>query len=185
MSDLESKTLDKNIQSSKKSLIRETVESILIAAVLAMIIRLFVIEPFYIPSGSMEPTLMVNDRIIVSKISYYFEEPERGDVVVFKYPKDTSRNFVKRLIAKPGETVELKNSKLYINGKFLPESYLPADLIYPDYGPVTVPEDHYFMLGDNRNSSEDSRFWGFMHKDLIIGKAVIIYWPPNRIGLIE
>lgn len=175
----------KETKSSKKSFLRETVESILIAAILAVIIRFFIIEPFYIPSGSMEPTLQVNDRIVVSKVSYYFEDPERGDVVVFKYPKDTSRNFVKRLIGKPGETIELKGGNLYINGEFVPEGYLPVDLVYSDYGPVVVPPDNYFMLGDNRNNSEDSRFWGFMNKDLIIGKAIIIYWPIDRIGLIK
>lgn len=172
-------------ENTKKQLssLRELIESIAIAVILAVIIRMFIIEPFYIPSGSMEPTLQINDRIIVNKLAYNFGEPERGDIVVFKYPKDPSRNFVKRLIAKPGEVVELRDSKLYINGKLIEEDYLPEGMEYVDYGPLKVPEGEYFMLGDNRNFSEDSRFWGTLPEDNIIGKAVLIYWPINRVGL--
>ncbi|MBM7854369.1 signal peptidase I [Desulfohalotomaculum tongense] len=170
-------------QKNKKNPVREIIESVVIAVVLAVVIRMFIVEPFYIPSGSMEPTLMINDRIIVSKISYYFDEPKRGDIVVFKYPRDPSRNFVKRLIGEPGDTVELRDSKLYINGKLVPEDYLPAGIRYGNYGPVKVPAGHYLMLGDNRNNSEDSRYWGFLPENLIIGKAVLIYWPVNRLGL--
>jgi signal peptidase I len=168
---------------TKTSALREIAESVVIAVVLAVIIRMFIIEPFYIPSGSMEPTLMINDRIIVSKVSYYLGDPEFGDIVVFKYPKDTSRNFVKRLIGEPGDTVELKDSKLYINGKVVPESFLPAGLRYENFGPIEVPNGQYFMLGDNRNNSEDSRYWGFLPEDLIVGKAVFIYWPVDRLSL--
>lgn len=167
----------------KRSLFGEAFESVAIAVILAVIIRLFILEPFYIPSGSMEPTLLVNDRIIVSKLNYHLQEPKRGDIVVFKYPLDTKRNFVKRLIAVGGETVALKDSRLYINGQMVPENYLPPGLRIPDYGPVTVPQGSYFMLGDNRNNSDDSRVWGFLPKNLIVGKALVLYWPPNRIGL--
>ncbi|MEG6615316.1 signal peptidase I [Peptococcaceae bacterium 1198_IL3148] len=180
---MEEKEPEKEIDGVKTSALRELLESVVIAVVLAIVIRMFVIEPFYIPSGSMEPTLMVNDRIIVSKLSYHFEQPEYGDIVVFKYPMDTSRNFVKRLIGEPGDTVELKDSKLYINGEAMPESFLPAGLQYDNFGPIEVPAGQYFMLGDNRNNSEDSRYWGFLPEDLIVGKAVFIYWPLDRLSI--
>ncbi|MTI79871.1 MAG: signal peptidase I [Firmicutes bacterium] len=168
---------------NKKNPVREIIESIAIAVILAVVIRMFIVEPFYIPSGSMEPTLLINDRIIVSKLNYYFEEPDRGDIVVFKYPRDPSRNFVKRLIGEPGDVVELRNSNLYINGELVPEDYLPAGIRYGDYGPIKIPQDKYLMLGDNRNNSEDSRYWGLLPEDNIIGKAVLIYWPINRLGV--
>ncbi|OPX86708.1 MAG: Signal peptidase I T [Pelotomaculum sp. PtaB.Bin104] len=164
----------------KKPFYREIIESVVIAVILAVIIRLFILEPFYIPSGSMEPTLQENDRIIVSKLNYRFQEPKRGDIIVFKYPLDPKRNFVKRLIAVGGETVSIKNSKLYINNQLVAEDYLPQGLRFKDFGPVEVPAGSYFMLGDNRNNSEDSRFWGFLPENLIVGKAVVIYWPLDR-----
>lgn len=167
----------------KKSAVREMLESIIIAVLLAAVIRLFILEPFYIPSGSMEPTLMINDRIIVSKVTYHLRDPQPGDIVVFKFPLDPSRNFVKRLIAKGGDTIEIKDSVLYINNKPVREDYLPAGLKFQDFGPKTVPQGQYFMMGDNRNNSDDSRVWGFLNKDLIVGKAEVIYWPLNRIGL--
>ncbi|MCD5407634.1 MAG: signal peptidase I [Desulfotomaculum sp.] len=188
MKEFDQETIEtKEIEPKKKksSLIRETLESIVIAVILAIVIRMFIVEPFYIPSGSMEPTLLVNDRIIVSKISYHLGGPAHGDVVVFRYPDDTSRNFVKRLIAVPGDTVELRDSNLHINGNISPENYLFPTLQFADYGPTTVPDGYYFMLGDNRNSSEDSRSWGFMSEDLIIGKSVLIYWPLERFRLID
>lgn len=171
--------------SKKKSPLRELLESLIIAVLLAVIIRMFILQPFYIPSGSMEPTLQIGDRIIVSKISYRFYEPDRGDIVVFKYPLDPKRDFVKRLIGKGGETVAIKNSKLYINGRQVPEDYLPAGLEFDDFGPVKIPEGHYLMLGDNRNNSDDSRVWGPLPGELVVGKAVLVYWPLNRIDLIE
>ncbi|ACV62086.1 signal peptidase I [Desulfofarcimen acetoxidans DSM 771] len=173
---------DPTIKAGKKSAFREIIESIAIAVLLAAIIRIFILEPFYIPSGSMIPTLMINDRIIVSKFNYYFTEPKRGDVVVFKYPLDQEERFVKRLIGFSGETIEIKNSKLYINGKETQENYLPPDLhMIGDFGPYQVPADSYFMMGDNRNNSKDSREWGKMPKDLMIGKAIFVYWPLNHL----
>lgn len=171
------------LKTGKRSVFSEVFESVAIAVLLAVLIRLFILEPFYIPSGSMEPTLKEHDRIIVSKLNYHFQEPKRGDIVVFKYPRDPKRNFVKRLIAVGGETVAIRNSRLYINGQPVPEDYLPKGLRFADYGPVEVPRGSYFMLGDNRNNSDDSRVWGFLPKDLIVGKAIVIYWPPDRIGL--
>ncbi|MEW6426356.1 MAG: signal peptidase I [Bacillota bacterium] len=163
----------------------EVIESIVIAVLLAALIRMFVLAPFYIPSGSMIPTLLEGDRIIVSKITYRLWEPKRGDIVVFKYPRDPSRDYVKRLIGLEGETVALKNNHLYINGQEVSEEYLPPGLRFGDYGPVRVPEGHYLMLGDNRNVSEDSRYWGPLPEKYIIGKALMIYWPPHRIRLLN
>lgn len=167
----------------EKSVFGEVFESVAIAIILAVVIRLFLIEPFGVISGSMEPTLMVNDRMLVSKVNYYVQEPKRGDIVLFKYPLDKKRNFVKRLIAVGGETVAAKNSKLYVNGQQVPEEYLPRGLKFADFGPVVVPADSYFMMGDNRNNSSDSREWGFVPKDLVVGKAIVIYWPLERIRL--
>jgi len=167
----------------EKSVLREILESIIIAVILALLIRTFILQPFYIPSGSMEPSLMVQDHIIVNKLSYRFWEPQRGDIVVFKYPRDTKRDFVKRLIGKPGEEVVIRNSQLYIDGKPIAENYLPEGLKFNDFGPVKVPENSFLMLGDNRNSSDDSRVWGPLPRDLIIGKAVLTYWPLDRIHL--
>ncbi len=167
-----------------KSAVMELLESVAVAVLLAVIIRMFIFQPFYIPSGSMEPTLHIGDRIIVSKISYYFQEPQRGDIIVFKFPLDPKRDFVKRIIAKGGETVAIRDSRLYIDGRPVQEDYLPPGLRFEDFGPVKVPPGTYFMLGDNRNNSDDSRVWGAMPEENIIGKAIIIYWPLDRIRLL-
>jgi len=171
----------------KRSVVAELAESILVAVVLALVIRLFILEPFYIPSGSMIPTLEVGDRIIVCKFCYKYglDDPSRGDVIVFRYPVDPSRNFVKRIIAVGGETVAVRNSRLYINGEAVPEPYLPVGFKFGDFGPLYVPPGSYFVMGDNRNYSEDSRKWGFLDRDLIIGKAVAIYWPLDRLGVVK
>lgn len=168
-----------------KTALLEVLESIIIAVLLAVLIRLFILAPFVIPSGSMIPTLIEGDRIIVSKITYRIWEPQRGDVIVFKYPRDPSRDYVKRLIGLGGETVALKNNRLFINGQEVTEKYLPSGLHFNDYGPVRVPEGHYLMLGDNRNVSEDSRYWGPLPEKNIVGKALLIYWPPHRIKLFK
>jgi len=170
---------------NKKSTLGEILESVVIAVLLAVVIRLFILAPFYIPSGSMEPTLQIGDRIIVSKLAYRFGEPRRGDIVVFKYPLDPSRDFVKRLIGLPGETVALRDNRLYINGQLVEENYLPPDIHFADFGPVKVPPGYYLMLGDNRNNSDDSRVWGPLPRENIIGKAILIYWPLERIGLLH
>jgi len=171
-------------EESKKPVIPEILESIIIAVILATIIRLFLLAPFFIPSQSMEPSLLVGDRMIVSKIAYRLGEPQRGDIIVFKYPRDPSKDYVKRLIGFEGEEVILKNNHLYINGKETPEKYLPEGLTFYDFGPVIVPNGCYLMLGDNRSNSEDSRVWGPLPKENVIGKAVLIYWPFNRARLL-
>lgn len=169
----------------EKGPIREIIESVTVAVVLALIIRVFLFQFFVIPSGSMEPTLTEGDMIAANKIIYRFSEPKRGDIIVFKYPLNPDRDFVKRLIGLPGEKVQIKNSTLYINDKTVVQPFLPRDLVYPDYGPVTVQKDKYFMMGDNRNNSLDSRVWGEMPKENIIGKASLIYWPVKRIRILN
>lgn len=172
-------------QGKLSSATKEFLQSLIIALILALIIRTFFFQFFYIPSRSMESTLLINDRIIVTKFSYWFNEPQRGDVVVFKYPLNPSTLYVKRVIALPGENIKLKDSKLYINDTLVSEPYLPDDLKFEDFGPVEVPEGEFFMMGDNRNNSSDSRTWGFVKKDLILGKSQVIYWPFDRLGRIE
>ncbi|MFZ5596298.1 MAG: signal peptidase I [Bacillota bacterium] len=158
------------------------VEVILGIAMLALILSMvFVFRFFYVPTGSMEPTLKANDRIVVNMMGYKYREPRRGDIVVFKYPLNKNRDYVKRLIGMPGEEVEIKNSKVFINGKELKEDYLPPGVQCRNYGPVTVPENNYLMLGDNRANSEDSRMWGTLPRELVMGKAVMIFWPRDRI----
>jgi signal peptidase I len=160
-------------------------ESVILAVILALVIRIFLFEPFFIPSPSMQPTLDTNDRIIVNKIVYKYRSPRRGDVMVFKFPLDTTRDFVKRVVASGGDSVEIRHSKVYVNDTAIAESYLPPNKQMNDFGPVKIPPGYYFMMGDNRNNSEDSRMWGPLDKKLIIGKVQVIYWPPNRMGLIR
>lgn len=164
----------------KKSSLREMVEVIVTALVLAFLIKTFVVGNFWIPSESMVPTIEVNDKVIVTNFSYWFEGPERGDVIVFRYPLDTKKDYIKRCIGLPGETIEFRDSKLYVDGQMVEEPYLPEGLVFEDYGPIEVPEGQYFMCGDNRNHSSDSRVWGFVEKRFIIGKAQVIYWPFDR-----
>ena len=170
-------------EKKKKSAFMEIIESVAIAVLLAVIIRMFIFQPFVIPSGSMEPTIQIGDRVMVSKFAYHFGEPNRGDVVVFRPPFDTNRIFIKRLIGVGGNTLQIRDSKLFINEKQIPEDYLPKEMRFQNFGPVQVPADNYFMMGDNRNNSDDSRVWGDLPKKNIIGKAVIIYWPINHIRL--
>lgn len=166
------------------SLWREILESVVLAVILAAIIRIWLFEPFYIPSPSMQPTLYPHDRIIVNKAVYRFHPPERGDIVVFKFPLDPSRDLIKRIVALEGETIEIRQGYVYINGRRLEEPYISNELT-PNYGPYRVPKGYYFVMGDNRNNSEDSRIWGPLAKKYIIGKAIFIYWPPGRMGLLK
>ncbi|BBA79281.1 signal peptidase I [cyanobacterium endosymbiont of Rhopalodia gibberula] len=167
----------------------EGIKTIATAAILAFGIRAFVAEARYIPSSSMEPTLQVNDRLIIEKVSYHFQEPKRGDVVVFNptkalQEKDFRDAFIKRVIGLPGETIEVKTGKVYVNGQAIKEKYISEDPNY-DYGPVTVPERQYLVLGDNRNNSYDSHYWGHVPKEKIIGKAFVRFWPFNRLGILD
>lgn len=167
----------------------EIVKTVATAAILAFGIRTFVAEARYIPSSSMEPTLEINDRLIIEKISYHFRQPERGDVVVFSPTKalqeqNFNEAFIKRVIGLPGETVEVKNGKVYINNQPLKENYIAEKPIY-DYGPVVVPKGQFLVLGDNRNNSYDSHYWGFVPLENIIGRAFVRFWPLDRAGEID
>ena len=163
----------------------ETLDACIFAAVLSLVIITFVVQAFYIPSGSMEPTLMVNDRILVAKFLYRLEPVARGDVIVFRYPLNPQRDFVKRVIGLPGDRVLLKEGVVYINGERISEKRYTIKPDFGNYGPVIVPRGEYFVLGDNRNNSEDSRFFGYVPRPNVIGKAIFIYWPPQRIGFVH
>ena len=187
----------------KKSTVREYFESIVIAVILALFIRTFVVQAFKIPTGSMEENLLIGDHLLVNKFVFGpttgslerallpIGTVKRGDVIVFKYPEEPDRDFIKRVIGLPGETLELREKKVYINGKPLDEPYVhflqPPSIaselhemtsfdVRERYGPVTVPPNQYFVMGDNRDNSQDSRYWGFLSRDLIKGRAWLIYW---------
>lgn len=168
----------------------ETLDAIAFAAGLSLLIITFLVQAFYIPSSSMEPALHVNDRILVSKLSYRIGPIERGDVIVFHYPLNPGKDFVKRVVALPGETVGLRDGVISINGRRLREFYpTPQDPTSggcaSSYGPQRIPEEQLFVLGDNRCNSEDSRFFGFVPVRNVVGKAVLVYWPPTRLGVIH
>jgi signal peptidase I len=180
-----------------KSTFREYAEAIGMALLLALFIRTFIVQAFKIPSGSMIPTLQIGDHILVNKLSYGiripfwehylvdFTRPHRGDVVVFIFPEDRTKDFIKRVIAVGGDTVEIRGKKIYINGRQIEDPHAhfegddPQTAGLPsrdDFGPRTVPETHIFVMGDNRDRSYDSRFWGFVNLDDVRGKAFLIYW---------
>jgi signal peptidase I len=196
--------------------VREYFESLAIAVVLALFVRTFVFQAFKIPTGSMENNLLVGDHLIVNKMLFAPQafgleravmpgrDIRRGDVVVFKYPKEPERDFIKRVIGLPGDRVELRRKTVYINGQPLVEPYVrfvdapapegqvsPGDL-RETYGPVTVPDDQYFVMGDNRDRSEDSRYWGFLPRSYVKGQALFIYFSleqartsPNPLALVR
>ncbi|MFB3819413.1 MAG: signal peptidase I [Candidatus Methylomirabilales bacterium] len=166
-----------------KSVLREYAEALIIAVLLALVIRTFVVQAFKIPSGSMLPTLQIGDHILVNKFLYSFRDIRRGDIIVFKFPQDESRDFIKRVIGLPGETIEIRGTQVLVDGKPLEEPYavysgsaLARSLDRDRYGPVTVPAGKLFMLGDNRDHSMDSRVWGFLDLSKVKGKAFIIYF---------
>ncbi|MBF0211467.1 MAG: signal peptidase I, partial [Desulfamplus sp.] len=191
---------EKKANSQKqKSAIRENIEAIVIAVILALFIRTFVVQAFKIPSGSMMDTLLVGDHILVNKFIYGvklpftdgytlipLKDPARRDVVVFKYPEDPDKDFIKRVVAIAGDTVEIKDKKLYINGEvqadepyatYKDSSIIPGSFTTRDNFPLTkVPENSLFVMGDNRDNSHDSRFWGFVDLKEVRGKAFLIYW---------
>jgi signal peptidase I len=190
------------MKKKKKSQLRETVEAIVVAFAIAIVIRTFVIQAFKIPSGSMIPTLRIGDHLLVNKfllgtpVDVPFTDihlfmmpglrkPQRGDVIVFKYPEDPTRDFIKRVIGVEGDVIGSKDKILYVNGRKSVEPYVqhvdssvkPAGMDRRDnFGPVNVPKDSVFVMGDNRDQSYDSRFWGFVNSSQIKGKAIILYW---------
>jgi signal peptidase I len=182
---------------TQKSKAREYIESLLIAALIAFIVRGFVIQAFRIPSGSMEPTLLVGDHLLVNRLSYVMKvpftdivlfhlgTPNRGDVIVFRYPEDRTKDFIKRVIGREGDVIEIRDKVIFLNGKKMadPHAHFAEDRTIPGiYAPrdnmnaVTVPKDSYFVMGDNRDRSLDSRFWGFVKTDDLVGRALIIYF---------
>ena len=187
----------------QKSTVREYAESILVAVILALFVRTFVFQAFKIPTGSMKPNLLVGDHLLVNKFIFAptasaierallpVRDIERGDVVVFKFPEEPDRDFIKRVIGLPGETIEVREKKVYVNGTPLDEPYAHyldpvstlSDLhevtsfdVREKYGPVTVPPDHFFVMGDNRDNSQDSRYWGFLPRSYVKGRALLLYW---------
>ncbi|MBT3515378.1 MAG: signal peptidase I [Nitrospina sp.] len=199
-----------NLSTKKKnkSVFREYAEAIFIALLLALFIRTFIIQAFKIPSGSMKQTLLIGDHILVSKFAYgihipnvipflniklfddiilFQKNPKREDIIVFKYPKNENRDFIKRVIGIPGDLLEVRQQKVYINEKLIKENHawhtdlpqqsriVPSD----DFGPIMVPSGHLFTMGDNRENSQDSRFWGFLQTNKVKGKALVIYWSWN------
>ena len=190
----------------RKSTAREYFESICVAVILALFVRTFVVQAFKIPTGSMENNLLIGDHLLVNKFAYAptltgveravlpIDTIRRGDILVFKYPEDPERDFIKRVIALPGETIELKQKRVYIDGTALDEPYVryltPPDEAGGDefdvrerYGPVTVPAGHLFMMGDNRDNSQDGRYWGFLPQEYVKGKALFIYFSFGEGGL--
>ncbi len=185
----------------RKGLVREYAESIAIAVLLALVIRTYLVQAFKIPSGSMEDTLAIGDHLLVSKFMYgtkipfvdsrvlTVRDPRQGDVIVFEYPEDPSKDFIKRVVGIPGDVVEGKEKKVYVNGKLyenIHEVHKEKDIIPKEmnprdtFGPVTVPAGSYFVMGDNRDRSYDSRFWKFVRRDQIKGLAFIKYWSWDR-----
>ncbi len=215
-----------NTGKPRKNQTREFIEAILVAAVLALFIRTFIVQAFKIPSGSMIPTLLVGDHILVNKFVYgipipfgdgkfvEFSRPDRGEVIVFRYPKDPSKDFIKRVVGVPGDTVAMRDGVLTINGEIVSQAeagpYVyeevggsetvrstmyreqlgdePHDILLGDdefppmrtFGPITVPPDQIFVMGDNRDRSNDSRFWGMVDIDAVQGRAMVIYWSWDR-----
>jgi signal peptidase I len=185
----------------KKSLVREYGEAIFVAVLLALIIRQFAVQAFTIPSGSMMDTLLIGDYILVNKFLYGAEipfldihlpglrAPERGDVIVFKYPNDESRDFIKRIIGKGGDTVQVRDNHVWLNGALIEEPYVRSGSFHATPAvhcgylyacePLRVPAGAYFVMGDNRDNSQDSRYWGFVKGEKIRGKAFLIYWSWN------
>jgi len=187
-------------EAAKKSQLRDWTEALIVAAILALIIRTFVVQAFKIPSGSMEDTLLIGDHLLVNKFIYgtqlpfsddpvlAIRQPERGDIIVFEFPEDKDksyfkrRDFIKRVVGLPGDTIEIRNKNVFING----ERYITPEAVYKDGNltagprdnmpPVTVPDDNYFVMGDNRDRSYDSRFWRFVNRSAIKGLAFIKYW---------
>ena len=197
-----------------KGALKESIETIVFVVVMVIIIRFFIGEIRWIPSSSMEPTLTVGDRLFIERVTRFYKKPTRGDIVVFYPPMTQLQNtplkvfqrltgffckdiaYIKRIVAKGGDKVEVKKVKdnkykVVVNGKELKEDYILNDFDYIECndkmycGPMTVPEGHYFLLGDNRGNSQDSRFWGFLKEDRVIGRAIVIFWPLNRLRMLN
>jgi signal peptidase I len=161
----------------------EFAKTLIIAFVLAQLIMVSVAQAFQVEQYSMEPTLLPHDRVLVDKILYRLRQPRRGDVIVLKYPLNPQRNYIKRIVALPGDSLEVNDGKLFVNKKRVVELYVNGEP-HGNYGPLRVPADSVFVMGDNRNNSEDSRAFGALKKNLIVGQALLIYWPPQRLKVL-
>ncbi len=173
---------------SVKAALFDYAKTFIIIFVVVFILSQFVYINATIPSGSMQNTIMQGDRIFGNRLAYIKDDPERYDIIIFKYPDDTSKTFIKRIIGLPGETVEIKDGNVYINGSETPlDDCFCAEETEGEFGPYVVPEDSYFVMGDNRNNSLDSRYWNnkFVSKDQILAKAVFRYWPFSSISFVE
>jgi signal peptidase I len=180
--DVHSKVQKSRIAFELKSWFRD----ILFAFAIAIFIVIFVVQPVKVEGTSMQPQLLDQERIFVNRFIYRFQDISRGDIVVFWYPKDNRKSFIKRVLGVPGDEVEIRRGSVFINGNKVEEPYLkPEFRDNKSFGKVIVPPDNFFVLGDHRNSSNDSRSWGFVARELIYGKAIFSYWPVSRLGLVE
>jgi signal peptidase I len=166
--------------------LKSWIRDILFAFVIAIFIVIFIIQPVKVEGTSMQPRLVDQERIFVNRFIYRFRDVQRGDVVVFWFPKDRSKSFIKRVVGVPGDAVEIRQGIVYVNGSRIPEPYLPPEFQdYRSFDRTIVPLGQYFVLGDHRNSSNDSRNWGFVSQTLIYGKAIFSYWPFSKFGRVE
>jgi len=167
----------------------EMVRVAIISLVIILPVRYFLIQPFYVKGASMEPNFYDHEYLIIDEVSYRFDVPQRGDIVVFKYPKDPKQYFIKRVIGLPGEKIKVQNNAIYVNGTKLTEAYLPdtTETLLPlrGYGDITLADDEYFLLGDNRSQSLDSRIFGPVKKEFIVGRTWIRGWPFNRVTVFD
>ncbi len=188
--ELKSKTKEKNVALYH---VMDLAEAIVVALVLALLIKHFILQTSVVPTGSMIPTLKIKDRLLVNKFIYRFREPKRAELVVFRSPKGDKKDYVKRCIGLPGETIEIRKGMVYINGEL---AVIPGATIQRDYsyfGPITLPENAYFMLGDNRSNSYDSRFWeqdasigrSYVPEKDLLGKAFFTFWPLSRMRILR
>jgi len=180
--DQKTKVLKKDIKKRKKSMLRELLETVISAGIIAFIIITFIGQVTVVRGASMEPTLHDRERLIANKISYRFESPERNEIVIFRPPIGIKRNYIKRIIGIPGDKIEIADGKIYVNDQELEEPYVKYRS-YEDMPPKIVPADSFFVLGDNRPNSSDSRYWGFVPRKNVVGKAWIVFWPLNKIRI--
>ncbi len=176
------KDLKKDIKKREKSMIRELLETVISAGIIAFIIITFIGQVTVVRGASMEPTLHDRERLIANKISYRFESPERNEIIIFKPPIGIKRNYIKRIIGIPGDKIEIVNGKIYVNAQVLKEPYVKYRS-NENMPPTIVPADSFFVLGDNRPNSSDSRYWGFVPRKNVVGKAWVVFWPLNKIRI--
>ena len=166
--------------------IRGWLKDVILGVIIAILMVVFLYQPVKVEGTSMQPELIDQERIFVNKFIYHFEEIHRGDIVVFWYPRDPSKSFIKRVVGVPGDTVSIRDGRVYINGQLIEERYVPSGYLDSDsYPTVRVREDYYYVLGDHRNASNDSRSWGLVPRKYIYGKAVFRYWPVEKVGFLE